>query len=409
MKRIIIAIDGPSGAGKTTTAKLVSKKLNFNYIDSGSAYRAVCYLALSKNIDLYNQDTIMRLFEHNDIILNNGSILFCGSDITGNLRDIDVSSNVSTISALPKIREYVTGLIRSQAKEKGIVVEGRDIGSIVFKETPFKFFLTAELSIRIQRRDGEEIEKRDNKDTTRALAPLTRPENSLLIRTDEISPDVCAERIIEKVRFQNKRNFFYSSVGTSFYLLFKLYFRLSITGCENIPKSSPLIVASNHLSYLDPPIISVAFLKRELFYFAKKELFFPIFGWLIKKLNALPADRGGFNKETIKMIIRVLENGGACLIFPEGTRKREQRRGRREEGRPEPGVGFIAHLANKTIKTPIIPVKIIGTDKALGVGDFFIKPRKIKVIIGKPIDPEILNLRDYQKTADIVMEKIREL
>ncbi|MEW6680243.1 MAG: (d)CMP kinase [bacterium] len=399
MKPIVIAIDGPSGAGKTTTAKLVAQRLKFNYVDSGSGYRAICYLALSKNINLNDPLAIMSLFENNDIILNNGSVSFCGCNITGNLRNNDVSLNVSTISTYPEIRKYVTRLIQKQAKGKGIVVEGRDIGSVVFPDSPFKFFLDAEPSIRKQRRNGEEIEERDNKDKTRDIAPLIRPKDSLLIKTDNLSEDAVAERIVEKIRFCNKKNYFYSFAKIACYCIFKPYFRLSVKGEKNIPSTGPFILASNHLSYLDPPTIGVS-IKRELHYFAKKELFFPIFGGIIKNLNAIPVDREGFNKDAIKRIVRILENGEAILIFPSGTRG---------ENKAEKGIGLIASLSNKTIRTPIIPVKIMGTDKALGRKEFFIKPRKISVVIGKPIFPEMLDLKDYQKTADFVMNEIRRL
>lgn len=397
MEPTIITIDGPAGAGKTTTAKEVAKRLNFNYCSSGNIYRAICYLALFHKIDLNDEDAIIELLKDNTIFYN--------EDITSHLRDRDVSLNVSTIAELPKVRAYVNQLLHLYAKRNNIVVEGRDMGSVVFPETPFKFFLTAEYSIRKQRRNGEAIENRDTKDKTRAIAPLVIPKDSLIINTDRATSSEIAERIVEKIMFCKKKNYLYDFAKIILPFFFKLYFRLSINGSCNIPDYGPFILASNHTSYLDPPLLGVS-IKRKLHFVAKKELFFPIFGSLIRRLNALPADREGIkNKETIKKIVRILENGGAIVIFPEGRRKRKNE----GEKRPEKGIGYLAYLSNKTIRTPIIPVKIIGADKALGCGEFFIKPKPIKVIIGKPIFPEELNLSDYQQTADIVMERIRSL
>ncbi len=398
---IIITIDGPSGSGKTTAAKLVAKKLNLNYCNSGNVYRAITYLALSKNIDISSEKEIMKLFSEKEIVIKNDSVYFDDSDITPYFRNKDVSENVSTIASYKEIRDYVTNILRKQVKGNGIVMEGRDIGSFVFPDCPFKFYLDAGLSIRKERRlDDSEIEERDKKDSSRLYAPLVRSKDSLLIKTDDIPSDMVSERIIEKVRFHFKKNYLYFLASVILPLFFKIFLRLSVFGADNIPKQGPFMVASNHLSFLDPPVIGIAFSKRELHYFAKKELFIPIFGWLISKLNAHPVDRSGFNKETIKNVIKILENGGAVLIFPEGTRGGKK---------AEPGIGMITYLSNKNIRTPIIPVKVIGTDKALGRGEIIIKPRKTTVIIGRPIEPENLPLKDYQKTAEIVMKKIETL
>ena len=196
------------------------------------------------------------------------------------------------------------------------------------------------------------------------------------------------------------KNRFYSVLQKALFCLFKIYFRYSVTGLENLPKQGSLIVASNHLSFLDPPVIGVII---SLHYFAKEELFsIPIFGWLIKKLNAFPVQRDGFSREAIKRSIRILENGGRILLFPEGTRGDILRQ-------PKKGIGLIARFANEKIRTSILPVRIQGSEKALPRGGWFIKPHKIRLTIGKEISPERFSGKDNLAIAKIVMEEIGKL
>jgi cytidylate kinase len=401
MKDIVVAIDGPAGAGKTTVAKIVAKKIGADYCDSGSFYRAICYLALSSNIELTDPIPILELVKKREIKLNWGCVFVDDEDITGYLRDENVSKNVSVVSAHSEIREYVNRILRSQRKP--IVIEGRDIGTVVFPETPFKFYLDADLSIRRERRRGERIEERDRIDTNREVAPLARSPDSLLIDTSRIAPEEVAERIFEKVEFTLRRNLLYSLAKVFVPTFMKLYFRLSVESPENVPVKGGVIVCANHSSFLDPPVVGVAMLDRELYYFAKEELFsIPIFGSLIRALNAFPVKRGSFSMSAIKKAVKVLENGGMVLIFPEGTRGESLRE-------PLRGVGLIAELANRNIRTVLLPVRIRGTERALCRGSWFIKPCKVTVRIGRPIFPENLNLSDHYGVAKAVMSEIAKL
>ncbi|MFH0774564.1 MAG: (d)CMP kinase [bacterium] len=399
MRDIIVAIDGPAGAGKTTAAQIVAERLGVDYCDSGSCYRAICYLALSCGIDP-SDPNLLSLLKEKKIILDSGKVFIDSCDITLHLRKPEVSANVSLSAANPEIRKYVTNLLVSQNRGRGLVIEGRDIGSVVFPVTPFKFYLDAPLSMRRERRKGEPIENRDSADSNRKTAPLTKPLDSLLIDTERLGSDEVASRILEKIEFLLAKNRFYSIAQKALLCLFKIYFRYSVEGLENVPKQGSLIVASNHMSFLDPPVIGVTI---PLYYFAKEELFsIPIFGRLIKKLNAFPVKRDRFSREAIERSIRILENGGRILLFPEGTRGDILLE-------PKKGIGLIANLANKKIRTPILPVRIKGTEKALGKGGWFIKPHKIQVIIGKEIEPERFFGKDNLAIAKMVMEEIGRL
>ncbi|MDI6752387.1 MAG: (d)CMP kinase [bacterium] len=399
MKDLVVAIDGPAGAGKTTVSKIVANKLGIDYCDSGSCYRAICYLALSCGIDPFSSN-LLSLLSEKELILDSGKVFVDSQDLTPHLREPDVSANVSIVAANPEVRRYVTNLLISQKRKKGLVIEGRDIGTAIFPETPFKFYLDAHISIRKERRQGEAIEERDKIDSERKTAPLIRPDDALLIDTENLSSHEVADRILERVRFILRKNRFYWVAQRIVASFFKIFFRYSVLGAENIPKQGSLIVASNHMSFLDPPVIGVA---MELHYFAKEELFLlPVFGWLIKNLNAFPVQREGFSRKAIEQTIRILENSGRVLIFPEGTRGV----GLRE---PKRGIGLIARLANKKIRTPILPLRISGTEKALARGAWIIKPHKIKVAIGRPIQPETFFKKNDQEIANMVMEEIAKL
>ncbi|MBU1261341.1 (d)CMP kinase, partial [bacterium] len=345
MKNLVVAIDGPAGAGKTTVSKIVADRLGVNYCDSGSCYRAICYLALSQEINPSNSN-LLSLLEKKEIILDSGKVFVDSEDLTPHLREPEVSANVSIVAKNPEVRKYITSLLVSQNKKKGLVIEGRDIGSVLFPGTPFKFYLDAHLSLRTERRGGEAIEERDRIDRERQTAPLIKPPDSLLINTNNMLPEKVADRIIEKIRFGLGKNTFYSVVKMALHLFFKIYFRLSIEGKENVPQYGA-IVAMNHLSFLDPPIVGVAIQKRQLHYFAKEELFsIPFLSWLIKRLNSFSVKREGFSREAIEKAVRILENNGMVLVFPEGTRGEDLRE-------PKKGIGLIASLANKKIRTSI--------------------------------------------------------
>lgn len=184
-------------------------------------------------------------------------------------------------------------------------------------------------------------------------------------------------------------------IGKKFFLVaFKLFWRLEIIGQENVPKEGGVIIAANHLSYADPPLAG-ACCSRNLFYFAKVELFKnPIFGWLIHQVNAFPVKRYEHDITAFKTAQRVLENGHALLLFPEGRRSKTG-----ELGKAKPGVGMLA----KRVHVPVVPVCILNSNR---MKEF----RKLKVAFGKPLFPgPSQDKSDYQTFSDAVLEAIANL
>lgn len=184
----------------------------------------------------------------------------------------------------------------------------------------------------------------------------------------------------------------------------RLYFRWEVRGSENLPPSGGVVLAANHVSYLDPPLMGCA-VERPVHFMAKKELFdIPILGWLIRRLNAFPVQRGGVDRKAIRQAMGILRAGEVVGIFPEGTRG---------DGKtllkPHPGGVLLAIKAG----VPVVPMAIIGAEKVVRRGKFLPRPCKIEVYIGEPMDlpiPEQGSSRELvEEYSQLVMERIDEL
>lgn len=198
---------------------------------------------------------------------------------------------------------------------------------------------------------------------------------------------------------------FYFFIRILTLILFTIYFRLQVFGKNNIPRQGGFILAANHTSYLDPPVLAAAS-PRVFFFLAREELFrLPVFGRFIRALNAFPLRTHAGDVKALRWAITELKAGEAVIIFPEGGRTAEG-----ELVKPSKGVGFLAVKAN----CPIIPAFIEGSNRALPINSRLVRPRKIKVYFGQPIKSEQLSSQPsegglYQQLAQKTMEEIRKL
>ena len=217
---IAVTIDGPAGAGKSSVAKAVGKQLGLMYVDTGALYRTVALAALKKGIDASSKAEVEILLKEISVEMDfseNGGqvVLLNGEDVSGLIRTQQVSMAASDISALPVVREYLLDLQRNIAKTKSVIMDGRDIGTVVLPNAQVKIFLTASPESRAERRYKElaekgekttvkdvlrEVIKRDYNDTNRKAAPLRPAEDSVLVDTTNMNFDESVEAVAKIIR-----------------------------------------------------------------------------------------------------------------------------------------------------------------------------------------------------------------
>lgn len=215
----VIAIDGPAGSGKSTTARLVARKLSWIYIDTGAMYRAVALLALRKSIPASDGSAILKVLKESDLKFDfqddKVKVTLNSEDISTAIRTPEVTDVVSEVSALPEIREYLVEIQRSYRKDFDLVMEGRDIGTHVFPDAEFKFFLTASIEERARRRlkdfqrQGKKIslkelmkkiQERDYYDSHRQVSPLKKAEDAVEVDTTDMTIEEQVNFIVNFVR-----------------------------------------------------------------------------------------------------------------------------------------------------------------------------------------------------------------
>lgn len=208
----VVAIDGPSGAGKSTIAKALAGKLNIEYIDTGAMYRACAVYILEREGTDPDYDNIVKHLKDVDIELNASKIILNGEDVSDKIRTNEVSKMASKISAIKEVREALVEMQRKMATNRNVVMDGRDIGTNVFPDARYKFFLTASLYERAQRRHKELIERgenidqgrvmediyeRDYNDSTREHNPLMQAKDAVLIDSTGLNIDEVVEEILK--------------------------------------------------------------------------------------------------------------------------------------------------------------------------------------------------------------------
>lgn len=216
MKKLVVAIDGPAAAGKSTVAKLVAKKIGATYIDTGAMYRAVTYFALSQNIDPKDESAVVSLLPKLKLDIKEDERIFLnGTDVTKQIRSIEVNDNVSYVASYKDIRLALVDIQRKMSESISVVMDGRDIGTYVLPNADIKIFQVASVGTRALRRYKENIskgiqceledieiglKKRDHIDSTRTFAPLKPADDSIVLDTSNLSIEEAVDAVIEIIK-----------------------------------------------------------------------------------------------------------------------------------------------------------------------------------------------------------------
>lgn len=394
-----IAIDGPAGSGKSTIAARLARELGFVHVDTGAMYRALAWIARRDGIDPGDGAGLEAALRTARLTFAvDGRLRVDDDDVSEAIRTPEVTAIVSQVAAHRAVRAE---MVRRQqalcrAAERGAVMEGRDIGSVVLPLAGLKIHLTASVQERARRRAAQmgagaeelpgiqaDIERRDELDSTREESPLLVSPDAHVLDTTELDADAVVARGVElaaaaarprrdqphEVRFPTPRyRFFQPKVRA----VFRGLFGLRIRGFGVDAGEGSVLYACNHISWWDP-LVAGSSLSREVWFLAKKELFWGPFGRLISAFNAIPIVRGRFDAKAFDRATALLEADANVLIFPEGTR--------RKPGHPGPvkkGLGLLAMRSGR----PYHPVHVRGTT---ALGRCFLRQTPLEVRIGPPI------------------------
>ena len=304
---IRIAIDGPGGAGKSSVAKAVASELKIIYVDTGALYRTIGMFMIESGIDLKDTETIIsnlgKVTLELKFIDGRQVILLNGEDVGDRIRTPEVSMAASAVSAIPEVRQYLLDMQRNIAKTNSVIMDGRDIGTVILPDAEVKIFLTASPEARAKRRHEEllskgvnisyeqvydEMVQRDKNDSTRSIAPCVPADDAIILDNSDLTPEGTVASVIKIINDrQTPKNRLYAKLHKVLAPFFRFVMRLNPVGVENIPENGGILFCSNHIGAID--VISIAACtKRQVSFVAKKELFsIPLLGKLITALGAI--------------------------------------------------------------------------------------------------------------------------
>ncbi|MBU8869815.1 MAG: (d)CMP kinase [Gemmatimonadales bacterium] len=382
----VIAVDGPAGSGKSTTARYLADCYGLVYIDTGAMYRALTWAALQAGVDTGDEAVLLELLTRSNLEFKSGRgeavVLWNGKDISPALRGPEVDASVSSVSSHPAIRQDMVRRQQAMGRSGGVVMEGRDIGSVVFPLATAKIYLDASLEARARRRHKQnqqrgvesnvetlvgDLAERDRLDSSRTVSPLTISPDAIVIDSSNMTLEqqnlACARACLvnptldleldtdfDRGRMELPAKYRFA------YAIFKAlarFYGLREIGCKGRSLARGCIAVANHISYWDPPLVGSTFHRYRVNSIAKEELFkhWPA-GHIFRYYDSIPIRRKGYDKAAFEQASKSLSEGNTLLFFPEGTR--------RAIGHPGPVRNGIGIVVQATL-APVQPIFIRGS------------------------------------------------
>jgi cytidylate kinase len=422
--RLVVALDGPGSSGKSSVGAAAALALGYRFMDTGLLYRAATWLADRRGIEPDDVDRLVGLVGEVELGPDEqgrlARVLVDGIDETDDVHTEEVDRRVSAYSRVPELRAALLERQRAIADGGRIIVAGRDIGTVVLPDADLKIFLRASAEERARRRAEErgidpagsggrailaELRRRDDLDSTRAVAPLRPADDARILVTDgnrfdqtvamvtdairaaEVEPTTAAapkpkpEPAPELKPIESHVTPLIWGTALGARLLARAITRVRFGGAlDEIPREGPVIFAANHISNADPVVIGAWLtprLGRRLHWLAKREIFdWPIVGWAAAHGGIHPVDRSGADIEAFRLAKRILDEGQPLFVFPEGTRSPDGRLQRAKDG--------VAMLALRT-GAPVVPIGIADSDRVWPKGRKLPRPGgRITVTVGRP-------------------------
>jgi cytidylate kinase len=383
----VIAIDGPAGSGKSTTAKYLAETFGLLYIDTGAMYRALTAAALKAGVDPSDEEGLVRLSCEAQLDLRPGkgevTVLWNGRDVSQAIRTPEVDSQVSTVAAHARVRQEMVRRQQEMGRKGGVVMEGRDIGSVVFPLATAKIYLYASIEARGERRYRQnklrghnipleeiirDLAERDRQDSQRETSPLTVCPDAFVVDSSKMTleqqNEACAQACLVNPTLDLTLDSDYRTAKVEHPPIYRLaysifsalgrFYGLKKKGLVHDCLPRGFIVAVNHISLWDPPLVGGTFQRYKVATLAKAELFKPswLLGRIFRSLDSIPINRKGFDTTAFGLASQALHDGHNLVIFPEGTR--------RAVGHPGPVRNGLGILVQAT-QAPLLPMFIRGS------------------------------------------------
>ena len=372
-----VAIDGPAGSGKSSVARAVARELGLTHVDTGAMYRALTWVAMGEGLGLEDGAGLAARLRRLALDFEGGEVVVDGRSPGAAIRTPEVDERVSAVAALPQVRAAMQERQRAFGwRGGGVVMEGRDIGSVVLPLARCKIFLTASVEERARRRAHQvgrgdsaevlsgvaaELRERDHLDSSRRHSPLRHMPDAHLVDSTTLDRDQTVRRILDLARdgrpapdpaqprfWMGHYRFFHDKVRW----LVQSLTRVEVHGAAHQDELvGGAVYACNHISGWDPPVIG-AMIDRQVAFLAKQELFRWPLGPLIRWVGTVPIVRGRYDARAFEITRDHLRAGRNVAIFPEGTRKRP--------GHPGPvkrGLGILV----ESVGAPWLPCLLRGT------------------------------------------------